>query len=59
MFETRGYMLDISRDRVPTLRTLRLIVDILARYRYNQFQLTPSTRSPTRGTRRSGKRPTR
>ena len=39
MFETRGYMLDISRDRVPTLRTLRLIVDILARYRYNQFQL--------------------
>ena len=39
MFETRGYMLDISRDRVPTMRTLRLIVDILARYRYNQFQL--------------------
>lgn len=32
-------MLDISRDRVPTMRTLRLIVDILARYRYNQFQL--------------------
>ncbi len=39
MFETRGYMLDISRDRVPTMRTLRLIVDILARCRYNQFQL--------------------
>lgn len=39
MFATRGYMLDISRDRVPTMRTLRLIVDILARYRYNQFQL--------------------
>ncbi len=39
MFETRGYMLDISRDRVPTMRTLRLIVDLLARYRYNQFQL--------------------
>ncbi len=38
-FETRGYMLDISRDRVPTMRTLRLIVDILARYRYNHFQL--------------------
>ena len=32
-------MLDISRDRVPTMRTLRLIVDILARYRYNQLQL--------------------
>lgn len=39
MFNTRGFMLDISRDRVPTMRTLRLIVDILARYRYNQFQL--------------------
>lgn len=32
-------MLDVSRDRVPTVRTLRLIVDILARCRYNQFQL--------------------
>ena len=32
-------MLDVSRDRVPTGRTLRLIIDILARCRYNQFQL--------------------
>ena len=39
MFDVRGYMLDVSRDRVPTLRTLRLVVDILARCRYNQFQL--------------------
>lgn len=39
MFETRGYMLDISRDRVPTMKTLREIVDLLARCRYNQFQL--------------------
>ncbi|MBO6167695.1 MAG: family 20 glycosylhydrolase [Kiritimatiellae bacterium] len=39
MFATRSYMLDISRDRVPTMRTLFLIVDLLARYRYNQFQL--------------------
>ncbi len=39
MFEARGYMLDVSRDRIPTMRTLRLIVDILARCRYNQFQL--------------------
>ncbi len=39
MFPVRGYMLDVSRDRVPTMATLRLIVDILARYRYNQFQL--------------------
>ena len=39
MFEVRGYMLDVSRDRVPTLKTLREIVDLLARCRYNQFQL--------------------
>ena len=32
-------MLDVSRDRVPTLKTLREIVDLLARCRYNQFQL--------------------
>ena len=39
MFEARGYLLDISRDRVPTMKTLREIVDLLARCRYNQFQL--------------------
>jgi len=39
MFEVRSYMLDVSRDRVPTLKTLREIVDLLARCRYNQFQL--------------------
>ena len=39
MFEARGFMLDVSRDRVPTTKTLREIVDILARCRYNQFQL--------------------
>ena len=32
-------MLDISRDRVPTMRTMRLIVDLLALCRYNQLQL--------------------
>lgn len=39
MFKYRGYMLDISRDRVPTMSTLRLIVDLLARCNYNQLQL--------------------
>lgn len=39
MFEVRGYLLDVSRDRVPTMKTLREIVDLLARCRYNQFQL--------------------
>ena len=39
MFEHRAYMLDISRDRVPTMKTLREIVDLLERCRYNQLQL--------------------
>lgn len=34
-----GYMLDISRDKVPTQETLYRIVDILAALGYNQFQL--------------------
>ncbi len=32
-------MLDVSRDKVPTLGTLKLIVDLLAKFNYNQFQL--------------------
>ena len=39
MFERRAYMLDISRDRVPTMETLFLLVDLLAKYRYNELQL--------------------
>jgi hypothetical protein len=39
MFTVRSYMLDISRDKVPTMDTLRLIVDILEKFKYNQFQL--------------------
>ena len=39
MFEHRAYLLDVSRDRVPTMRTLRQLVDLLAEYRYNQLQL--------------------
>ena len=39
MFAVRSYMLDISRDKVPTLGTLKQLVDILARFDYNQFQL--------------------
>ena len=39
MFEKRGYMLDISRDKVPTVSTLRRIVDLLKVCNYNQFQL--------------------
>ena len=39
MFDTRGYMLDVSRDKVPTLSTLKQIVDLLKVCNYNQFQL--------------------
>ena len=39
MFEKRAYMLDVSRDKVPTMATLKLVVDLLMRFGYNQFQL--------------------
>jgi hypothetical protein len=32
-------MLDISRDKVPTMTTLRALVDLLASWKVNQFQL--------------------
>ncbi len=38
-FERRGYMLDISRDKVPTMETLYHIVDLLASWKINEFQL--------------------
>jgi len=38
-YEQRGYMLDISRDRVPTMAHLYELVDTLASLRYNQLQL--------------------
>lgn len=39
VFLTRAYMLDVSRDRVPTRATLERIVGVLAECRYNQLQL--------------------
>jgi hypothetical protein len=38
-FPNRGVMLDISRDRVPTMATLYALVDLLAEWKVNQFQL--------------------
>ncbi len=38
-FPVRGYMLDVSRDRVPTRATLERIVGLLARLRINHLQL--------------------
>jgi hypothetical protein len=38
-FPVRGVMLDISRDKVPTLATLQTLVDRLAHWKVNQLQL--------------------
>ena len=39
MFERIGYMLDISRCRVPTMSHLESLVGLLARLGYNELQL--------------------
>ncbi|MCU1403999.1 MAG: glycoside hydrolase family 20 [Glaciihabitans sp.] len=38
-FERRGFMLDISRDRVPTRASLARLVDVLALARINQLEI--------------------
>ena len=38
-FPSRGVMLDISRDKVPTMQTLFDLVDLLASWKINQLQL--------------------
>jgi hypothetical protein len=38
-FRERGVMLDVSRDKVPSLATLRQLVDLLASWKINQLQL--------------------
>ena len=38
-FPTRGVMLDISRDKVPTMATLFAVVDLFAALKINQLQL--------------------
>src|SRR5437879_309045 len=38
-FPIRGVMLDISRDRVPTMAELRKTVDLLAALKFNHLQL--------------------
>ncbi len=35
----RAVMLDVSRDKVPTMQTLRDLIDRLAQWKVNQFQL--------------------
>ncbi len=41
--ENRGYMLDISRARIPNLSHIKHMVDILADLKYNQLQLYMET----------------
>lgn len=38
-FPNRGVMLDISRDKVPTMESLTTLIDLLASWKINQFQL--------------------
>jgi hexosaminidase len=38
-YPVRGVMLDISRDKVPTMDTLYALVDLLAAWKINQLQL--------------------
>ncbi|GAB4562378.1 MAG: hypothetical protein Kow0047_10450 [Anaerolineae bacterium] len=38
-FANRGVMLDISRDKVPSMETLYALIDMLAEWKVNQFQL--------------------
>ena len=38
-FLNRGVMLDISRDRVPTMGTLYTLIDLLSELKVNQLQL--------------------
>ncbi|WP_250432482.1 beta-N-acetylhexosaminidase [Hanstruepera flava] len=38
-FEKRGYMLDISRNKVPTMKSLYQLIDQLAEWRINELQL--------------------
>ena len=38
-FPNRGAMLDVARDKVPTMDTLRQLVDLFAEMKFNQLQL--------------------
>jgi len=38
-FPERGFMLDISRNKVPSMDSLKELVDLLALLKYNQLQL--------------------
>ena len=37
--KTRGFLMDISRGKVPTLDTVKHVIDLLALFKYNHFEL--------------------
>lgn len=37
--QIRGYLLDISRNKIPTLKTLFGLIDVLSDLKYNHFEL--------------------
>lgn len=38
-FERRGVLLDVNKDQVPTMETFRNLIDLLASWKINEFQL--------------------
>lgn len=38
-FQNRGFMLDISRNRIPTMETFHRIIDLMAELKLNELQL--------------------
>ncbi|MDC1105733.1 family 20 glycosylhydrolase [Prolixibacteraceae bacterium] len=38
-FDRRGIMLDVSRDKVPTMETIKLLIDRFASWKINEVQL--------------------
>lgn len=38
-FKVRGFMLDISRSKVPNIETIEKYIDVLSRLRYNHMEL--------------------
>jgi hypothetical protein len=38
-YKNRGLMLDISRDKIPNMKTLFNLIDLMADIKYNEFQL--------------------
>ena len=39
VLKTRGFMLDVSRCKVPSMKTILELIDLLAELRFNQLQL--------------------